>query len=254
MKCVPVNLDSITIAKLLDKIEKHNKFDETVTSCFIDPAISQFLKNKVKLDNSFLYGGYDEAERVMLILPGSREKSEMEEYFTLVRINLITSKNKSACEITHRDYLGSVLGLGITRDMVGDIIVFDGGADVITKPEMGSFINDNLQMVGKYTLKTSILPISQFLYQAQNGTEKRDTVASLRLDCVVSAAYNLPRAEVQAIISSGNVNINWAKSTKADTFVKENDLISVRAKGRFKINLVGSVNKRNKIPIVMLKY
>ena len=105
------------------------------------------------------YGGYEDAERVILI--------NMPDYFDLERDNPLciirAEKAAGSRELTHRDYLGSLLGLGLKRDMIGDIIVRSDGADIIVMEEIADFILMNYYKAGRTNLRVSRLPISELI-------------------------------------------------------------------------------------------
>lgn len=158
-------------------------------------------------------------------------------------------------KLGHRDYLGSVLGLGIERNVVGDIAVLnDHEAVVFTKSEICQFICSSLQKIGKDTVSVSIyLPDDDF--EITHSFESLTvSVPSMRLDSAVGALCNLSRAEARAHVESSLTDVNYITETKPDKAVKKGDVISVRGFGKFIICDETGTTKRGKIKLAAKKF
>ena len=153
--------------------------------------------------------------------------------------------------LTHRDYLGAILGLGVKRSVIGDIIVREGGADVVILKEMAEFFERDLASVGRYEVSVSVCG-REVLSAAEQKTERiRDTVASLRLDSICAGAFRLARGKAQEAIRQGLVSINGRQCLKPDTEVSENDRISLRGKGKAILSEIGSRTRKDRITVII---
>ena len=195
-------------------------------------------------------GGYNLAERRMAVfLPYS------EFYYTLpisiIRINR-TDKRFTA-ELSHRDYLGALMNLGIDRAMLGDIVLIEDNAYVFCSKKIADYIMDNLLKVRNDLVNCTLvegLP-NDF---SPSYKEITGTVASLRLDAVISMAFNESRSHSVSYIESGLVFVNGRLITTNAYNLKENDIISVRGHGRFKYMYTKSETKKGRYFIVLNKY
>lgn len=158
---------------------------------------------------------------------------------------------KHGRELTHRDYLGAVLGLGVQRSVVGDIIVIENGADIVILKEMAEFFELNLTAVGRAEVSVSVCG-RDILAAAEQKTERlRDTVASLRLDSICASAFRLARGRAQEAIRQGLVSVNGRQCLKPDAEVAETDRISFRGKGKAILSEVGGRTRKDRIAIII---
>ncbi|MGN0733278.1 MAG: YlmH/Sll1252 family protein [Emergencia sp.] len=196
------------------------------------------------------YGGYEDAERVILI--------NMPDYFDLDRDNPLcvirAEKAPGSRELTHRDYLGSLLGLGLKRDMIGDIIVREDGADIIVMEDIADFILMNYYKAGRTNLSVSRLPISGLILQEHKKTIVTDTVASLRLDSVIASAFGLSRGKASEAITRGIVFVNNMEVIKTDYQVAEGDKLTLRGKGKAVLAEVGGRSRKDRQYITIERY
>lgn len=156
-------------------------------------------------------------------------------------------------ELTHRDFLGSLMGLMIKRDYIGDILVSDSECFIVCHTNMASIIKEELR-----TVKHSSTSFEEW-YESVEYTrpirQKKDvTVASLRLDAVLSAVLNASRNETSRMIKQGNVAVNHLTAKKSDFEMFDGDVISVRGKGKYKIFCSGGKSKKDRLFITYIKY
>lgn len=156
---------------------------------------------------------------------------------------------KGSRKLTHRDYLGSILALGIDRNVTGDILVRDDGADIIILKSMAEFLLSNYTAAGRTTLATEIVPIGELELGAIKTSIKRDTLASMRLDNAVSSVFPMSRGKAQEFIQSGLVFVNNVQCTKPDKTIETGDKIVLRGKGRAIVLSCGSLTKKGRIPV-----
>ena len=199
---------------------------------------------------SVFFGGYEDAERVILInLPEYADLAE-EEPLTVIR----AEKREGGRELTHRDYLGSLTGLGIKREMIGDILVRDNGADIIALKEIAEFLLMNYGKAGRTTLSLSAVPIDKLIVPEKKLQYISDTVSSLRLDCIVASAFGLSRKKAAEAINRGIVFVDHVEVTKADAQVDEGSSIVLRGKGKARLAEIGGRSRKDRQYISIEKY
>ena len=214
---------------------------------------------------ALFYGGYGDAERRLLVfLPeyteieevipqaGNVSDEEVPEDCPLVVLKVRTSKGSR--KLTHRDYLGSLLSLGIKREMTGDIIVYENGADIIILKEIADFLLMNYEKAGRTSLSLEIADISKLDVGNINIEEKSDTVASLRLDGLVSSVFGLSRGKAQEAIKAGLVFVNSAAVIKPDMQLEEGDKLVLRGRGKAVLREIAGRTRKDRIYIKFDKY
>ena len=198
-----------------------------------------------KTDVTFaLNGGYDGAERVIL---GCFPDYVEEFVFPITEVSFVWRKTDI---LHHRDFLGSLMGLGLKRESVGDILIQEGKAVAFVCDEVSGYIVSQLEKVGRTGVKVSI-GCDFELPQKDRMTEHSVTVASERLDCVVSALAGVSRTTAAELISQGIVSINSAVCQKQTKAVTKGDAVTVRGKGKF---IVEDIDGRTKKKRIVLKY
>ncbi|MBE5964738.1 MAG: RNA-binding protein [Lachnospira sp.] len=203
-----------------------------------------FIKNVV-------VGGIDGAERCMI---GFIPEMFIETYETPITVLSIKPLNqKFSSELTHRDFLGSILNLGIERTKLGDILVEDNSALVFCANSMADYIITNLTRVKNTPVLVSIFENEVATVEAKYE-EIIGSISSLRLDCVLSLAFNKARSKVVAYIEEGKVFVNGRIITTNSYNIKEQDVISVRGLGKLKYINTSSVTKKGRFYVKLHKY
>ncbi len=231
------------LAKGLDKAFDSLKRYEPRFSDFSDPVKAVMLKGIAERNFEVevrLFGGYEYAERVVAgFFPEYAEKEDFPLSAVEIRYNEEYSRR-----LSHRDFLGSVLGLGLDRGKIGDIIVKDGGAIVFAKSEAADFIMYNLDKVGRTKVSCNIPTDITEYTETVMGKEKVGVVASPRADAVISKVFNVSRSSAAEYIKAGKVFVNWAPLESVSGHIGENDVITLRGKGRVKLlEFMGNTKK-----------
>lgn len=157
--------------------------------------------------------------------------------------------------LTHRDYLGSVLGLGLERDAVGDIQVADEHtAYLIAKGEIADFLLQNLTKVASDTVKVTLLSVGETVPSCRRTQTVSDTVASERLDCVVAALANLSRDKAQTAVRSGLVELDYESVEDCDKTVEPPAVISIRGIGKFNVIAFDGETRKGRVRLRAEKY
>lgn len=155
--------------------------------------------------------------------------------------------------LSHRSVLGSVLGLGIKREMIGDIIVQNNLCDIIVSKNIAEYILNNLKFVGHEKVQVQEISLDQITIPEDSSKEVKTTVSSLRIDNIISAGYGISREKSSALIKGEMVKLNHVIIKSAVKTVHEGDLISVRGKGRLEIREIGGMSKSGRIKIVLAR-
>ena len=195
-----------------------------------------------------LYGGYEDAERKIACF-GNENDFGYAPQPPLAILLVAPLSAKFSDDLTHRDFLGSILGLGIKRETIGDIIISNNKGYVICLDSIAPYIIDNLTKVrhtSVYCEKCDLLPTDAL----PEPTEKMVIVSSLRLDGIISAVYNLSRSKSSAFIDGERVFINGKLTTNNSIPLKENDIISVRGQGRFRFKEISGDTRKGRIRIL----
>ncbi len=152
-------------------------------------------------------------------------------------------------ELSHRDYLGSLMGLGIKRDCIGDIHVHSNGADIVVLASIIEFLLIEYKKAGRKTLRITEISLGEIIAAMDNSKVARDTLSSLRLDSFVSAAFKISRSKSSELINNGKVAINHCECLKVNKEVRVSDKIYVRGFGKVKLLNVIGMSKKNRYVI-----
>ena len=203
---------------------------------------------------TLMYGGYEDAERRMLVcIPSELPMSDEEAVSGLLEV-IRVEKPAISRNLSHRDYLGSMLGLGIDRGMTGDILVRDDGADIIVMPEIADFLLQEYRQVGRTVVKTSRLPLEQLIIPEARTETIRDTVQSLRLDTVTASAFRMSRSKAAEAIRAGIVSVDHIECLKPDMKLEEGAILVLRGKGKAVLKEAGGESRKNRIWIRIERY
>ena len=197
------------------------------------------------------YGGYGLSERQMAAFLPDALYYDYQYPIQIIEISPVN--RKFAEELSHRDYLGAVMNLGIERCKLGDILIEDGKAILFAKEELAGYIMEHLTRIRHTTVRTSILPAFEDSYEPRYE-ELKGTVASVRLDTVLSLAYPLSRSKITGLIEGARVFVNGKLVTSNGYRLKEGDILSVRKMGRIGYNGILSETKKGRYMVSIRKY
>ena len=193
-----------------------------------------------------MYGGYDDAERRMLVcIPADLPISDKEATEGLAMVLRVTKPAMSSA-LSHRDYLGSILGLGIERRLTGDILVRDDGADIFIAPEIADFLLREYHQAGRAAVKTGVVAAGDVIIPEMRCEIIKDTVSSVRLDSVVSSAFRISRNTAAEAVRSGLVSVDHAECLKVDAKVEEGSVLVLKGKGKAILEEIGNESKKNR--------
>lgn len=239
--------ERLVAAKVIDKLALAQKTYAPEFTIFMDPYKAYSIRDMLLNNdcNIMVYGGYEDSERVKIgFFPEFTEPNENEFPVKAIEISYNSQFSRA---LTHRDFLGSILGLGITREKTGDIIIEEGRAVAFVDSDIVDYIVVNLERVGQTKVRVKIL--DGFKPEPKKEHEKRLTVASLRIDVLLSGALNLSRGKTADLIKGEKAFVNWKKIITVSHIVKENDVVTLRGVGRVKINEIMGITKKDRILI-----
>lgn len=262
MEEVHMGEKNVLVSHLSDKLRYCRERDCIQSTHFLDSASLSEAKHFCKSEKAraIFFGGYEDAERVICVFIPDFYPSDMfpsyffdkngEQPLKAVRCTWAQGSPK----LSHRDILGSMLALGITREATGDILVSETSADIFVLPQMVDFLISHYEKAGKTPISVREISLSEVMIPRVNIERMRDTVTSMRLDCVLSAIYSLSRAKTEEAVSSGIAYVNDTKILKPDATVKNGDKIVLRGMGKAKIISSDGISKKGKTIIIFDRY
>ena len=246
--------DKVLLAKLWDKINTGMRKNIIASTCFLSPRelnLAKFLFGQQTGLHTF--GGYNDAERMMLVyLPEYLDESALyEEDSPVVCLRADFYEGDTP---THRDFLGALMGCGIARETVGDICVSKGSCDFFVTAEIAPYVLQNLTGAGRTKLRLSKISLDQVQVPEPEVKQIKDTVASLRLDSIISSGFRIGRSLAAQHICAGKAAIDGLPCEKPDKAVDEGTKISVRGLGKIKLQQVNGQTKKGRISVVIDRY
>jgi photosystem II S4 domain protein len=242
------------VARVVDRAEQAIKTWEVVQTDFLSPPVfievqQQFARlTEVQLLG---WGGYPQAERQRIAI--AREELPLDRSQVEIAA-LDIAGNFLFDPATHRDFLGAILGTGMVREKIGDIIVLgERGAQVLVVPEMVEFLETHLTQVRSVPVKVQPIELTELKIREPKKKERTTVEASMRLDAIASAGFGTSRSKMADLISAGDVRVNWKEVTQASSLVKSGDLIAIRGKGRLEVGEV-SVTKKERYRVQLIRY
>ncbi len=252
--------DKMLLAQVLDKIEFVKTRGKLEYTDFLDmyqiSLVENFLK-KIKFENYKLYGGYEEAERkILIIYPEKYDEIMLEKnYSKILKAVRVTLPDEEKGKYSHRNYLGGIVKLGLKREKVGDILVSDTGADIIVMEDFSEILKKELPALTRFeNSKIEMIELKELRKKEIKIEDIKIIVPSLRLDNIVSDLARTSRSKAKQIIEQERVFVNGQNETKLSKQIKLNDVITIRGKGRFVIKEFEGTTRSGRQVIVIEKY
>lgn len=244
--------DRILLAKLWDKINNGVRRNIPSNTGFLSPReleMARFLFGEP--EGLVTFGGYADAQRKMLCYFPDYMEPDFSVDAPLVCLRAEFYEKET---LSHRDFLGALMGFGISRDSVGDICVAEGSCDFFVTDEVASSLLQSFCEVGRVKIRLRRIDLSEVNIPEPEIRELKDTLASLRLDSVISSGFRIGRSLACTYVSSGKAAINGLPCEKADKQVTEGSEISVRGLGKIKLYSVNGQTKKGRISVVIHRY
>lgn len=244
-------------------IDQHNRCCKSYQPSFSDfipiSTLMQFI-SFLELQKEYfsleyiIFGGFDDAERVIIgFFPDYADPDISLFPIEILEVSYNTKYSKS---LTHRDFLGSVIGLGIDRTKIGDIINNNDNWFLFLHSDISNYVSYNLEKVGS-------TKVNSFVHEFKNIDnlnfnlkleEAKVITASLRIDAVLSSSFNLSRSKITNYIKSKKVFLNFVECDSTSKIIKQDDIITIRGLGRIKIGDIMGNTKKERIILQVFKY
>ncbi len=246
--------DQFTVKRLIDLANLAYNRDIPVFSDFLDineQSIFYSLHKELPPVNYILMGGHPMSERQLACFSPENINYTIVPPISTIIVKPLNAKFSDS--LSHRDYLGSILNLGILRCKIGDIIVEEQCGYIFCIDSIADFIMQNLTRI-KHTAVICSLCDANDLELSPELKEQLGSVASERLDAVIAFAYNLSRNSAFELIVAGRVFVNSKCTENCGHILHLGDLISVKGMGRFNYCGASSTTKKGRLYIKIEKY
>jgi photosystem II S4 domain protein len=242
------------ISRVLDQAEQAIKTWEVVFTGFLSPpelVEAKAVLAKLMEVSVVAWGGYPQAERQRLMIARSELPLGVDQVELMA---LSIAGNFLFDPATHRDFLGAILGTGVVREKVGDILVLgERGAQVLVVPELVEFFQQSLTQVRTVPVKVAPIPFAELQVREPRKKELATVEASLRLDAIASAGFGMSRSKMVDLINGGEVRVNWKDISQPAHLLKDGDLVAIRGKGRLVVGEV-AVTKKNRYRVQLTRF
>ena len=232
------------LLRLRQSAERADRLDMPVQGRFVtgeERAAAVHVAREARVAASF-DGGWEGAEREQVCFhPGWAEAE-----FTAVWVEIRWAAKFAHVE--HRDLLGSLLGLGMDRSFFGDLIALDDRAYLLALPEVASRLPMEWDKAGNTPIKVMLLDEAPH-FEPPKGDMLRDTVASMRLDCILASGMKTSRSRAAEIIRTGAVSVDHMPEERTDRLLEAGALLSIRGFGRIRVREVGSPTRKDRLPV-----
>ena len=219
---------------------------------FLSPVEISDILSMCKSNEVTLFGGAPDTERKMARF-GDPEELGYEVDFPIAILRIEPLQKKFADDLTHRDFLGAILNLGLERSVIGDIVVRDKAAFVFVKESLTSLIIEELSRIKHTSVRVSVMEeVPEDVKPVRK--EERLIVSSCRPDLIIAKLYHLSRQEAKDAFGEQRVFLNSRLCTNPSNPIKEGDVMSVRGHGKFVFQSIGNTTKKGNINIILEKY
>lgn len=233
-----------------------SRLDDLVYKCYCGENVSLGFLNEqeVSVAHNYLknlnirhcfFGGYPEAQRSFLYL--CEDVAEADDIVALK----VTPKGQS--QLTHRDFLGSLMGLGITRECVGDILLKDSFAVVFVRQEISDYVLQNLSTVGRASVSVKLFEGDK-TELSPKLEEIEVLITSMRVDNFLCSICKCSRQTANEYISKGNMFLNYSEVQKPSKNLSSGDTLSIRGFGKYKIGEILRNTKSGRLVLSVLQY
>ena len=245
--------DEALASHLVDLAEHAHKTGRYQVSDFLDPHglnMAEIVAANFSTIHLDVNGGFPGAER-------QRAAFIADDFPGKVDFNLagfLVQWDQRYYHLGHRDILGAFMGIGCKREVLGDIVLLENGAQFVCEQALSNYITANLTTVGAAAVTLTAVPVTALQAKEEKVKEISATVAALRLDAVAAAGYGTSRSRMADEIKSQNVKVNWQDVKNAAQAVKAGDVISFRGRGRVEVAEVRGMTKKGRLSITLKRY
>lgn len=244
----------VLAARLLDLAEQAVRVRRFRVSDFLDPAglavaetIAAQLEGKVNLE---IEGGYERAERTKAAFVSPEYHGQVD--FGIRAIAVAWDKRYE--RLSHRDVLGGLMGLGIEREVLGDILLTAEGCQILADATLAEYLLQHLQQLGGAQVSARAIALSELEPKEETVKDIRTTVPSLRLDVVAASGYGVSRSRMADEIKADKLKVNWQDAKSGSQSVRQGDVLSLRGRGRVEIVEVLGETKKGRLSLLLRRY
>ena len=246
--------DKVLLAKLWDKINAGMQRQIPTSTCFLTPReleMARFLFGSP--EGLYAFGGYDDAERKLLVyLPDYLDESWL--YGDDSPVVCIHAAFFQGDSLSHRDFLGALIGSGIGRETIGDICVGRGFCEFFVSSDISRFLLDSFVGAGRTKVHLERIPLSDVQLPEPEVQEIKDTIASVRLDSLISSGFRIGRSLASQYVCAGKASIDGLPCEKPEKAVAEGAKISVRGLGKIRLVKINGQTKKDRISVTIHRY
>lgn len=240
-------------ARLIDLADSAAKGRPYAVSEFVSPGavqIGETIQAHVPSLVLKSFGGYDGAERVKLAFVNADYEGVVDYGIMACRV----SWDARYRLLSHRDVLGSLMGLGIDRTHFGDIIMTESNAVILVDTSLYAYVQQNFTKIAMVSVTIDEIPLSDIAPRQEKVKEIKTTVASLRLDAIASSGFGMSRTKAAEAIKGERVQVNWQPAKGPSQDVAAGDVISLRGKGRMELVSITGTSRKGRIGVLLKRY
>lgn len=240
-------LNNKALLEVKDALRRPNK---VYTSDFLDEREQGLVqKTLLKSGRDFaFFGGYDEADRKILVIAPENE-TILDQDIPICSITF----NKDF-HIEHRNILGTLMSLGVSRDTIGDIAIWEDKVQIVILERMADYFLNNFGMVNHHYIEPEYHYYSEIIPYNPPFEVESSTAASNRIDAIIASAFKMSRKKANELLKQNQVLHNHNPVEKITVSVKEEDTISVRGKGKVRISHLGGLTRKGRIRFEYLRF
>ncbi len=257
-RCARDGEERVLLARALDRLELSQNRGVPAHTPFLSPgeqAAVRDLMNSCGKPRHLFWGGYPESERNICFFPADWQELDAPPGGLDGPLAALEAKFPAGAAPTHRDILGSLMGLGLTREVLGDILLPQPGlCQVAALREAVPILLSQWEGAGRWKARFTEIPLERLFPTPVQVKTIRDTVAAPRLDAVLAAGFSLSRSKAAALIASGKAAINHRECLKGDRQVAEGDVITCRGLGKCVVKEVSGLSKKGRTIMVIERY
>lgn len=247
--------DKILISNIIEKAKTTYMKDIITNTNFLDIRqlkLAEYNLNKNKYRYEIIKINEEMEKVIILFLPTyfCLEDININDYMSCIKISI-----KKGQKLTHRDYMGAIYNLGIKRDFIGDILLYDdNSACVFCIPKIAEYLKYNLYKIGKYEVNVDILKLEEIEIPKHMYREIEINVKSNRLDSVTSEVTKISRNKMIEKILSKQVFVNCEQTCDKSYLLKEGDIFSIKGVGKFKVGKNIGISKKGNLIYIIKEY
>jgi RNA-binding protein YlmH len=219
---------------------------------FIEPPLREEAEAVLRWENGIRFnsfGGYSQSERRRIVIyPDYYIVETIEPALAFLAIAIA-----GQTELSHRDYLGALMSLGIKREKIGDLLVGPDGCQVVVTPELAEYIRLNLGEVSNHKTTVALIEPEQLNLPDRREKVIRTTVASLRLDAIAALGFGDSRTKMAREIKAERVRVNWKAVKSPDLELAPGAIISIRGRGRIEFREVTGASKKGRLGVLLVR-